>query len=63
MSLRVYLPNSNDRLALVALDDERPFRAHWPVRLTQLVGGRTWSLSVVRYQTVAPVVTIPDGEQ
>lgn len=54
-ALRPYLPNTSARLALVSLDDPEPFRAYWPMRFTQLVGGRRWSLSVVRYQTPAPV--------
>lgn len=51
--LRPYLPNSSDRLALVSLD--RPTAACWPLRLTQIVGGRTWSFSLVRYRTPEPV--------
>lgn len=50
---RPYLPNSSDRLALVSLD--RPTGALWPLRLTQIVGGRTWSLSLVRYRSPGPV--------
>ncbi len=30
MSIRDYLPNTSTRLALVSLDDQRPFRAYWP---------------------------------
>ena len=59
---KTYLPNSSDRLALVSLDDKRPFRAYWPLRLTQLVGGKTWSLSIVRYQTKNPV-PVPEGSE
>lgn len=52
--IKTYLVNSSDRLALVSLDDKRPFRAYWPLRLTQIVGGKRWSLSLVRYQTSEP---------
>jgi hypothetical protein len=58
--LRTYLPNTSDRLALVSLADARPFRSHWPVRLTQIVGGRAWSLTLVTLTTPAPVLTDPD---
>ena len=57
--LRPYLPNRSDRLALVSLDDERPFRAYQPIRLTQILGGRTWSLSLVRHTTQMPCL-VPD---
>lgn len=60
--LRPYLPNRSDALALVSLNDKRPFRAHWPLTLVQIVGGRTRSLSVVRYRTREPVpITPPVG--
>lgn len=52
---RPYLPNRSHRLALVSL--ERPGAAHWPLQLTQLVGGRTWSLTFVRFQTAEPIPT------
>lgn len=51
---RTYLPNSSRNLALVSLRDRRPFRAYWPLHLTQLVGGKTWSISLVRYTTDGP---------
>lgn len=53
--LRPYLPNTSTRLGLVSLDD--PGKAHWPVRLTQIIGGRTWSLSLVTNLTPKPVRT------
>jgi len=53
--LRPYLPNTSSRLALVSLD--RPDAAHWPIRLTQIVGGKTWSISFIRFQTPEPVPT------
>ena len=59
---KTYLPNSSDRLALVALNDARPFRAYWPLRLTQLIGGKTWSLSIVRYQTKSPTPVLKGSE-
>ncbi len=55
MNLRPYLPNRSDKMALVSLDDERPFRAYQPIRLTQLVGGRHWSISLVTYRTARPL--------
>lgn len=55
--LRPYLPNRSSRMALVSLDDERPFRAHWPLTLVQIVGCRAWSISFVRYATPSPVTT------
>jgi len=57
MKISDYLYNSSDRLALVSLDDPQDFRAYWPLRLTQLVGGKTWSISFVRFQTPKPQVT------
>ena len=51
-----YGPNTSDRLALVSLDDRRPFRAYWPVRFTQIVGGKRWSLSLCFYRTPKPVL-------
>ena len=54
---RTYGPNTSDRLALVSLNDERPFRAHWPVRLTQIIGGKRWSLSLCIHLTPHPIPT------
>lgn len=51
--LRPYLPNSSTSLALVSR--EFPADAFWPIRLTQIVGGRTWSLSFVTHMTPTPV--------
>ncbi len=51
---RPYIPNSTDRLALVSLD--RPTAALWPIRLTQIIGGKTWSLSLVRYRSREPML-------
>lgn len=59
--IRPYLPNRSRNLALVSLNDKRPFRAHWPLVLTQIIGGKTWSLSLVRYQTATPVLTTSSG--
>lgn len=56
MSIREYLPNTSTRLAMVSLDDRRPFRAYWPMRITQLIGGKTWSLSFIKHSTPRPVV-------
>lgn len=53
--LRRYLPNTSTKLALVSLDDERPFRAYWPMRFTQLLGGKRWSISVCVFRTETPV--------
>ncbi|PTR30610.1 hypothetical protein C8K36_102462 [Rhodococcus sp. OK519] len=55
MSLREYLPNTTTKLAMVSLNDQRPFRAYWPMRITQLVGGKTWSLSFIKHGTPRPV--------
>ena len=55
MNLRPYLPNRSDALALVS--QQYPTRAYWPLTLIQIVGGRTWSLSIVRYQTDRPIPT------
>lgn len=57
--LRPFLPNRSDALALVSLNDQRPFRAYWPLTLVQIVGGRTWSISFVRYRTPRPRVIPP----
>ncbi|MBM4489391.1 hypothetical protein MWT96_20705 [Prescottella equi] len=57
MSIRDYLPNTSTRLALVSLDDQRPFRAYWPMRITQLVGGKTWSISFIKHSTPQRVET------
>lgn len=55
--LRPYLPNTSNELALVSLSDREPFRAFWPIVLTQLVGGRTWSISFIRHKTLEPIPT------
>jgi hypothetical protein len=36
---------------------DRPADAHWPIRLTQIVGGKTWSISFVRFQTREPMLS------
>lgn len=48
-ALRPYLPNRSAKLALVPAAGPFPHRAQQRVVLTQLVGGRTWSLSLVRH--------------
>lgn len=60
--LSPYLPNTSDRLALVRVDDKRPFRTYWPMRFTQIVGGKRWSLSVCWRLTDKPV-TVYDEEE
>ncbi|NKR60220.1 hypothetical protein GS474_15930 [Rhodococcus hoagii] len=55
MSIRDYLPNTSTRLAMVSLDDQRPFRAYWPMRITQLIGGKTWSISFIKHHAPQPV--------
>ena len=57
---RAARPNTSTRMALVSLDDAEPYRAHWRIRLTQIIGGKRWSLSLVTYQTPTPeLVTRP----
>lgn len=58
--LSKYLPNSTDELGLVALDNLKPGQKHWPVRFQQIIGGKYWSLSIITYQTPAPVVKVSD---
>lgn len=60
--LSPYLPNTSDRLALVHVDDERPFRAYWPMRFTQIIGGKRWSLSICRHLTDKPVLVAEDAD-
>jgi hypothetical protein len=60
MKLKTYLVNHSNGLALVSLDDQRPFRAYWPLKMTQVIGGRRWSLSLVRLQGDEP--TLIEGE-
>lgn len=55
--LRPYLPNRSDRLALVSTRDSNPFSAYWPLIITQLVGGKTWSISYIRHTTPRPIPT------
>ena len=59
-----YGPNSSDRFSLVSASEsaQLDLRAHWPIVLTQLVGGKRWSLSLVRHTTPKPVLT-EHGEQ
>ena len=55
-----YLPNTSDRLSLVgrrANASQPDFRAYWPLRLTQIVGGKRWSLALVWYKTPHPIPT------
>lgn len=59
--LKRYGPNTSDRAGLVSLDDAEPFLAFWPMRFTQLVGGRRWSLSICVFRTGEPMAT--DGSQ
>ncbi|MGW6658895.1 hypothetical protein [Rhodococcus sp. NPDC055024] len=63
MSVREYLPNTSTRLAMVALDDQRPFRAYWPMRITQIIGGKTWSLSVINHRATQLVKADPAEEE
>ncbi|KZL33174.1 MULTISPECIES: hypothetical protein [Rhodococcus] len=63
MSVREYLPNTSTRLAMVALDDQRPFRAYWPMRITQIIGGKTWSLSVINHRATQLVKAEPAEEE
>ena len=55
--LRPYLPNTSDQMALVSLNEPGgpPFNAYWPMRLTQIVGGKTWSISFTRFKTPHPI--------
>lgn len=55
--LRPYLFNTSDKLGLVSL--KHPSEAVWPLRLTQLFGGRKWSLALVVYETSRPMLTEP----
>lgn len=55
MNWNDYLPNRDDSMALVSTEDPK-FRAFWPVRITQILGGKTWSLSIVRFKTDEPVI-------
>lgn len=57
---RYYGPNLSRGLALVHLADRRPFRAHWPVTIVQIVGGRRWSLALTVHPTPGPVLTDPE---
>lgn len=57
-----YLPNTSGRLGLVHVDDAHPFRAYWPMRFTQIIGGKRWSLSVCWRLTDKPV-TVYDEEE
>ncbi len=41
------LPNNNDELGLVAMEDFPDPGAAMPVRLIQILGGPRWSLSIV----------------
>jgi hypothetical protein len=53
--LRPYLPNTSTKLAIVHQD--HPADAYWPMRITQIVGGRTWSISLINHRTPTPVPT------
>ena len=57
--VRNYLPSTGN-FSLVGTDRLRPqpdLRAHWPIRLTQIIGGKRWSLSFVWHKTPHPVLT------
>jgi hypothetical protein len=49
VSLKSHLPNSSKNLFALVLrrDVKRPF-VYYPVRFYQIVGGRTWSLAIIR---------------
>jgi hypothetical protein len=49
--LRRYLFNHSNSVALV---HRHRSDIYWPMRLTQLVGGRRWSLAVIVYETAHP---------
>jgi hypothetical protein len=55
--LKPYLPNHSDRFALVTVD--QPIRAWWRARIWQIVGGRTWSLSIIRLAPEPELVARP----
>ena len=59
MKFSTYGPNTSDRLALVSLNDRHRFSAYWPMRLTQIIGGKTWSISFTRFTTPEPIPTAP----
>jgi len=56
MKISTYLYNNSNKLALVALDDKRPFRAYWPLRFIQIVGAKRWSLSLCIFSTEKPLL-------
>jgi hypothetical protein len=57
--LRPYLPNGSDEMMMTPI--KAPIYGR-KVKLTQIIGGRTWSLSVVRHGRLSDdtLVNIPD---
>lgn len=64
IGFRTYGPNRSDKLALVSINDLRQrerFTAYWPLSITQIIGGKKWSINFIRYQTPQPVLVGPKG--
>ena len=51
-TLATYGPNSSAGLSLVPT--KHPGAGHWPIRVTQIIGGKRWSLSFVYLLTPEP---------
>ena len=45
-----YIPNTSTDLAMVLVETVAPKQAFWPMRITQLIGGKTWSISLITHK-------------
>lgn len=50
-----YGPNTSTALGIVALNDPQPFGAYWPMRFTQIIGGKRWSISLCVFRSEKPL--------
>lgn len=49
---RHYIPNTTTDLAMISRQTATPGQLHWPMRITQLIGGKTWSISFITHRPV-----------
>lgn len=47
-----YIPNTSTDLAMIRKDAATTGQLHWPMRITQLIGGKTWSISLIMHKPI-----------
>jgi hypothetical protein len=44
-----YIPNTTTDLAMIHRATAAPDQPYWTMRITQLIGGKTWSISLIKH--------------